>query len=387
MLPLPSQIYLYAASNGFFMKFVDSTQIRVRSGAGGAGMVSFRAARNMPKLGADGGDGGFGGSVYLVGDLGLNTLSGMYYRQLYDAENGQRGGTNGKTGRDGEDLIIPVPLGTVAINEDSGEVIGEVMADKERLLIAQGGKRGLGNLRYLSATHQAPEEHTGGGPSVELNLRMELKVIADVGFAGFPNAGKSTLLSRISRAKPKIADYPFTTLVPNLGVVTLDELTGKSFVAADIPGLIEGAHEGKGLGHEFLKHLERTKVIAFVLDGFSVEGLRPVDAFEKLRHELNSYSEELVKKKFHLILTKEDLKEYNEEWNAQLEELKALNFDVSIISAVKGAGLPELKRKLFDLIEAEKTRIEPSSKVESTKKEDYEGWKFVHRADDSELNA
>lgn len=369
------------------MKFVDSTQIRVRSGAGGAGMVSFRAARNMPKLGADGGDGGFGGSVYLVGDNGLNTLSGMYYRQLYDAENGQRGGTNGKTGRDGEDLIIPVPLGTVAINDDTGEVIGEVLADKEQLLIAKGGKRGLGNLRYLSATHQAPEESTSGGPSIELNLRMELKVIADVGFAGFPNAGKSTLLSRISRAKPKIADYPFTTLVPNLGVVTLDELTGKSFVAADIPGLIEGAHEGKGLGHEFLKHLERTKVIAFVLDGFSVEGLRPVDAFEKLRYELKSYSEELVKKKFHLILTKEDLKEYNEEWDAQLEELRALKLDVSVISAVKGTGLPELKRKIFNLIEAEKTRTEPSSKIEAAKKEDYEGWNFVHRADDVDLNA
>lgn len=208
------------------MKFVDSTEIRVRSGRGGAGMVSFKSARNMPKLGADGGDGGFGGSVYLVGASGLNTLSGLYFRQLYAAEDGGKGGPNGKTGADGAELEVTVPLGTVAINKATGAVLGEITKGGERLLVAKGGKRGLGNIRYLSSTHQAPEESTKGGSGEEVDLQLELKVIADVGLAGFPNAGKSTLISRISRARPKIADYPFTTLVPHLGVVSVEDDAG-----------------------------------------------------------------------------------------------------------------------------------------------------------------
>lgn len=367
------------------MKFVDSTEIRVRSGRGGSGMVSFKSARNMPKLGADGGDGGFGGSVYLVGANGLNTLSGLYFRQLYAAQDGGKGGPNGKTGADGEDLEVTVPLGTVAINKITGAVLGEITKDGERLLVAKGGKRGLGNIRYLTATHQAPEECTKGGPAEEVDLDLELKVIADVGLAGFPNAGKSTLISRISRARPKIADYPFTTLVPHLGVVSVEDeagTLGASFVAADIPGLIEGASEGRGLGHEFLKHLERTKVIVFVLDGFSVEGLRPRDAFEKLRFELERYSEELVRKRFVIVVTKADLKEYNPDWDEQLVEVKELGYDMLEIASVTGFGLNTLKKKLYELVRQEQTI---HRQVERRPKVDMDGFEFLTRAGDDEI--
>lgn len=339
------------------MKFVDCTEIRVRSGAGGRGLVSFRSAAQRAKGGADGGDGGFGGSVYLQGDSGLNTLSGIYFRQLYTAEDGQKGGTNGCTGRNGEDLMIPVPLGTIAINKDTGVVIGEVLGQGETLLIAKGGKRGLGNMRYLSSRHQAPEEYTTGGASEEFLLQMELKVIADVGFAGFPNAGKSTLLSVISKAQPKIADYPFTTLTPQLGVVSLEgqsDRWGESFVAADIPGLIEGASEGKGLGHEFLRHLERTQVIVYVLDGFSVEGLTPRMAYEKLRYELEQYSANLAAKRSFIVITKADLKEYNEQWEQNIAEMRELGHEMLEIAAVTREGIPTLKNRLYQIIEEQK---------------------------------
>lgn len=372
------------------MKFIDRTEIRVRSGRGGPGMVSFRSAKNLPKLGADGGDGGFGGSVYLLGDEQLNTLSSLYYKRLYAAEDGQKGGTNGRTGRNGADLIIPVPIGTVALNKDTGELVGEVLQAGEKLLIAKGGKRGLGNMRYLSSRHQAPEEHTPGGPAVELNLQLELKVLADVGLAGFPNAGKSTLLSVISAARPKVADYPFTTLVPQLGVVNLQDITGQwgeSIVVADIPGLIEGASEGRGLGHDFLRHLERTKVICYVIDPYDLEGRDASDAFAVLKKELKKFGQQLEQKNFMIVLTKADLRESAYETEKLLAEFKERGITAMAISAASGFGIVELKRQLWQMVcEARKQApVDTLSDTKHAEAEEVSGYQQIGQDHDSEL--
>jgi len=336
------------------MNFVDSIVIRVRSGDGGSGLVSFKSARNLPRLGADGGDGGFGGDVTLVGTTRLNTLSSFRFQKLYEAESGDKGGHNNKTGKNGEDLLIQVPLGTIAINDLTGECLGEVTYEGHQLLIAKGGKRGLGNLRFLSATHQAPQESTSGGEAVEVQLRLDLKLIADVGLVGFPNAGKSTLLSRISAARPKVADYPFTTLVPNLGVVDLGQgrdFYGESFVVADIPGLIEGASEGRGLGLEFLRHIERTKFLLFLLDSSDPGEMSPIDALQKLRHELASYSPTLPLKKSIAVISKSDLIPSGTDLTPMIKPLQDEGLEVLIISAVTGDGIDALKRRLYDLIQ------------------------------------
>lgn len=291
------------------MKFIDATEIIVKSGDGGPGLVSFRAARNRPKLGADGGDGGFGGDVYLIADERLNTLSTLRFKKTYRAENGARGGINNRNGRNGADCEVKVPLGTIVHDALTGEHLGELVEIGQKLLVAKGGKRGLGNLRYLSSTHQAPEENTSGGPAIQLTLKLELKLLADVGIAGFPNAGKSTLLSVLSNARPLIADYPFTTLTPQLGVVDVSDVTdiwGSSIVMADIPGLIEGASIGKGLGHEFLKHLERTRCLVYLLDGF-LEPEEILDAFNKLKYEVSAYGTLLGSKSFLIVVNKIDL--------------------------------------------------------------------------------
>ncbi|MFW7382022.1 MAG: Obg family GTPase CgtA [Oligoflexus sp.] len=343
------------------MKFIDRTEIRIRSGRGGPGMVSFRSAKNLPKLGADGGDGGFGGSVYLVGEQQLNTLSGLYYKQLYAAEDGRKGGTNNCTGRNGADLEVKVPIGTIAYDKDTGEVLGEVLEHEQKILVAEGGKRGLGNLRYLSSRHQAPEEHTQGGPAVELMLRLELKILADVGLAGFPNAGKSTFLSVISAARPKVADYPFTTLEPQLGVVDLQKLTGQwgeSIVVADIPGLIEGASEGRGLGHEFLRHLERTKVICYVIDPYDLEGRDAADAFAILKEELNKFAFHLGQKDFLVALTKADLRESSFETDKLLAEFQEQGICALAISSASGLGINELKLQLWKMVKAAKDKVQ-----------------------------
>jgi GTP-binding protein len=342
------------------MKFVDQTEVRVRSGRGGPGLVSFRSAKNLPKLGADGGDGGFGGHVYLEGDVQLNTLSGLYYKKLYAAGDGGKGGPNGRTGKNGSDRIIRVPVGTVARNLADGSLLGEVVEDGQRLLIAEGGKRGLGNIRYLSSRHQAPEEHTSGGPSIEVRLALELKIIADVGLAGFPNAGKSTLLSTISAARPKVADYPFTTLDPQLGVVDMEKVTGEwgqSFVVADIPGLIEGASDGRGLGHEFLRHLERTKLICYVIDPHDPTAESPEQAFQVLQQELSRYGHGLVEKQALVILTKADLGLEDDQlarWQFFFADqgLPALS-----VSAVSGLGLVEWKQQVWAKVKALKEQV------------------------------
>lgn len=339
----------------FILKFLDYTEIFVRSGDGGDGLVSFKSGKYQPKLGPDGGDGGFGGDVYAITDAQLNTLSSLRYRQMYKAEDGQKGGTNNKTGRNGEDCFIPMPLGTVITDLKTGAVFGELLEEGQRILIVKGGIRGLGNLRYLSSTHQAPMENKNGGKGEEIELSLELKLMADVGLAGFPNAGKSTLLSVLSNAKPKIADYPFTTLTPQLGVVDVYDITGdwgQSIVMADIPGLIEGASEGRGLGHEFLKHLERTKILLFLVDGFASE-LEPLDQYLKLAQELSNYSESLAEKPRLVVINKIDLVDADEIKLVKeklVEVFRDINQDVLFISGATKTGLMDLKRKLLETL-------------------------------------
>lgn len=331
------------------MEFIDHSVIRVSSGSGGAGLVSFKRGKNKPKLGPDGGDGGFGGSVYLRGNSQLNTLATLRFRQSYEAENGMRGGPNGRTGRNGEDMIIPVPIGTIAFDAESGECLGEVISSEQLLLIAKGGHRGIGNIRFLSSVQQAPEKSTPGGPGVSIELKLELKLLADIGLAGYPNAGKSTLLSVVSAARPKIADYPFTTLVPQLGVVELGKLAsffGESFVMADIPGLIEGAADGKGLGHAFLKHLERTKIIAYVIDALDTEERAPEDKLRNLRYELQRFSPELATKPGVIVLTKTDLIQDDEQLKSIIDKLSLSQMEIIPISAVSSVGLDQLKLRL-----------------------------------------
>ncbi|RZA24585.1 MAG: GTPase ObgE, partial [Proteobacteria bacterium] len=368
------------------MKFIDQTEIDVRSGDGGDGLVSFRAAKYQPKAGLDGGDGGFGGSVYLVGNAQLNSLSSLYYRRMYAAENGGRGGTNNCTGADGDDLLIRVPVGTIAYDRETGRQVAEILEEGQQIMLAEGGVRGLGNFRFLSSTHQAAEESTAGSPGKELKISLELKLIADVGFAGFPNAGKSTLLSVISSATPKIADYPFTTLTPHLGVVDVpgnSSWDSRSFVAADIPGLIEGASDGKGLGHEFLRHLERTKVIAFILDSFPYDEMAPIDSFRVLERELFNFSEKMHKKKRLIILSKADLAPEGFDWSTIEHPFQDLGLEVVRISSVVGLGIAGLKQRVYSIVQEEKHKIDIEDVVvdeETVREEDTYTW--VVRADD-----
>lgn len=370
------------------MKFIDQIEIDVRSGDGGAGMVSFRAAKYQPKAGIDGGDGGFGGHVYLVGNAQLNSLSGLYYRAMYAAENGEKGHTNNCTGANGADMVIPVPVGTVAYDRDTNEIVAEVLEHNQKILIAEGGKRGLGNYRFVSSTHQAPEENTQGGKGVEISLRLELKLIADVGFAGFPNAGKSTLLSVISAATPKIADYPFTTLTPQLGIVDIpghDAWNSKSFVAADIPGLIEGASEGRGLGHEFLRHLERTKVIVYVLDAFPLDEMPPVESFSILENELLNFSEKLYKKRRLALLTKTDLAPPDFDWATLEQPLRDRGLDVLRVSSVAHEGLLDFKRFVYAMVQDEKSRIEMEAGPVRMERETDEDYIWITKANEDRV--
>ena len=334
------------------MKFIDQTEIHLQSGNGGDGISTFRTARNRPKLGPDGGNGGNGGDVYLKADKSINTLSTLRYRQVYKAQDGGKGGTNNKTGLCGDHKYVPVPCGTLAFDQD-GTLLGELIENGETLLVAKGGKRGYGNLHYMSSTNRAPRTFTHGKKGVTVTVKLELKLLADVGLAGFPNAGKSTLLSKLSAARPKVADYPFTTLTPQLGVVELEgDYNRNSFVMADVPGLIEGASLGKGLGLEFLRHLERTKVLAFILDPFDPSSESPLTDFKKLYKEVEQYNSSMANKKLLIVINKIDMLDGMDktEYDQRKSELDSLGIPVLEISGMSGAGLSNLKNKLFHLL-------------------------------------
>ncbi|MCH4564480.1 Obg family GTPase CgtA [Halomonas sp. EGI 63088] len=287
------------------MQFVDEASIIVEAGNGGNGCLSFRREKYVPKGGPDGGDGGHGGSVYLIGDDALNTLIDFKYQRFYKAQNGQPGMGRQMSGKAGEDLHVKVPVGTTVIDEDTLEVIADVTEIGQVVLVAQGGRRGLGNIHFKSSTNRAPRRTTPGTEGERRNLRFEMKVMADVGLLGMPNAGKSTLIRAVSAAKPKVANYPFTTLVPNLGVVKLG--THEHFVMADVPGLIEGASDGAGLGLRFLKHLTRTRLLFHVVDVAPFDESDPVEAAEAIIHELGQFSPALAELPRWLVINKLDL--------------------------------------------------------------------------------
>ena len=288
------------------MKFVDEVRITVEAGKGGDGALSFRREKYIPKGGPDGGDGGHGGDVVLVADNDLNTLVDFRHRRRFRAENGQPGQGKERTGRQGEDLVIKVPVGTVASEEETGHKVGELLQVGARLVVAQGGHRGLGNTRFKSSTNRAPRQTTKGKPGEAYDLRLELKLLADVGLLGFPNAGKSTLIRAVSAARPKVADYPFTTLHPNLGVVSLGP--DRSFVVADVPGLIEGAADGAGLGIRFLRHLTRTRLLLHLVDGAPLdESIELSGQVRAIEAELERFSDALAAEERWLVMSKADL--------------------------------------------------------------------------------
>lgn len=341
--------------------FADRAKIYVRSGKGGDGHVSFRREKYVPNGGPDGGDGGTGGSVIFEVDEGMNTLSDYRHVRKYCAGHGENGGKRNCTGKNGSDIILKVPEGTVIKEAQSGKVIADMSGKNRRYVLLTGGKGGNGNQHYATSTMQAPKYAQPGQPAKELDLLLELKVIADVGLVGFPNVGKSTFLSRVSNAQPKIANYHFTTLNPNLGVVDLDG--AKGFVVADIPGLIEGASEGVGLGHEFLRHVERTKVIIHVVDAAGTEGRDPVEDIRAINKELALYDEDLAKRPQVIAANKMDaLSTDRDELMQRLEkEFSPMGYKIFPISAVSGEGIRELLyhvRHMLDEINEEPTVFE-----------------------------
>jgi GTPase len=319
--------------------FLDLAQIEVEAGHGGEGVVSFRRESYEPHGGPDGGDGGKGGDVVVEVDTQLTTLLDFRYRRKYSAEAGHKGMGSNKTGRSGEDLVLRVPPGTVVRDQDTGEVVGELIDDGDRVIAARGGRGGKGNAFFATATNQAPRRSQPGEEGEARKLELELKLIADVGLVGEPNAGKSTFLASVSRATPKVADYPFTTLTPNLGVVQLSG--SRTYVIADIPGIIEGAHEGRGLGHQFLRHIERTRTLALFVPA---DALEPQQEYEKLRDELRSYSGELAEKPHCVVFTKSDL--LPPDWPDPTVSAPAA-WGQFVISSVAQRGLPELLEALW----------------------------------------
>lgn len=325
--------------------FVDEAQIWVKAGDGGHGCVSFRREKYVPKGGPDGGDGGRGGHIYFESAEDLDTLLDFAGKHHWRAENGQPGQGSNKSGCDGQDLVIRVPPGTLIYDADWDLLLKDLSEPGMRVQICKGGKGGKGNRAFATSTHQTPREFQPGKPGQERNLRLELKLIADVGLVGLPNAGKSTLISRCSAARPKIADYPFTTLEPVLGIVGLSDF--RRFVMADIPGLIEGASEGAGLGHDFLKHIERTTIIVHILDIMPMDASDPVDNYHTIRAELERHSQVLADKPEIVVANKSDLDPEGEKLAYVRERLGA---DVSAISAATGEGIKELTEQLWQKI-------------------------------------
>jgi GTP-binding protein len=333
------------------MKFVDEAEIRVEAGDGGNGVVGFRREKYIPKGGPDGGDGGDGGSVYLVADENLNTLIDYRFERFHRAERGTNGQGANCTGKGGEDLEVKVPVGTRATDKDTLEVLGDLLKHGQRLKVAQGGFHGLGNARFKSSTNRAPRQKSNGTPGEIRNLLLELMLLADVGMLGLPNAGKSTFIRSVSAAKPKVADYPFTTLVPNLGVVRMDAM--QSFVIADIPGLIEGASDGAGLGIQFLKHLERCRVLLHLVDIMPADGSDPVENANAIIKELEQYSPRLAKKPRWLVFNKIDLM-FEDEAQALCKKIASeLEIDNYYqISAFQKLNVDTVCRDVMDYLES-----------------------------------
>ena len=330
--------------------FIDEVIITVKAGDGGNGCLAFRREKFVPRGGPSGGDGGKGGDVILVASQHYNTLLHFRFNPEHKAERGRHGEGSNRKGREGASIDVATPVGTIVYDWPSGDVLHDFTTPGDRFVVAKGGRGGKGNARFATSTHQAPTEHEDGTPGEERKLRLELKLLADVGLVGFPNAGKSTLISRISAAKPKIADYPFTTLEPHLGVVTAEGGDHRTFVVADIPGLIEGAHTGHGLGIQFLRHVERTRLLAHLVDVSEATGRDPVHDFEIVMAELSSFSEDLAHKPMMVIATKLDAAQDSERVAALESLARERGLPFYKISSVTGEGIRALKRAMADAV-------------------------------------
>ena len=329
--------------------FIDEVTISVKAGDGGNGCLAFRREKFVPRGGPSGGDGGRGGDVVLVASEHYNTLLHFRFNPEHTAERGRHGEGSNRTGREGAHVELPVPVGTIVYDADSGEQVFDFTEAGQRFVVATGGRGGRGNARFATSTHQAPTEHEEGKPGQNLRLRLELKLLADVGLVGFPNAGKSTLISRLSAAKPKIADYPFTTLQPNLGVVQAGD---KTFVLADVPGLIQGAHEGHGLGTQFLKHIERTKLLVHMVDTSDFSGRDPGSDFDIILDELAKFNDCLPRKPMIVVATRIDACQNPARIAAVREKAKQHNLPFYAISTVTGKGLDELRFAMSEVLPA-----------------------------------
>jgi GTP-binding protein len=355
--------------------FADRARIFVAAGAGGDGSASFRREAHVPRGGPDGGDGGHGGDVVLVAEAGMTTLGDFRHRRHHRAKPGGKGSGRRSHGRDGADLVLRVPPGTVVRREPEGDLVGELLRAGERLVVAGGGRGGRGNVHFATATHRAPRHAEKGGLGEEGWLALELKLIADIGLVGAPNAGKSTLLAALTAARPRIGDYPFTTVTPNLGVLVLDE--ERSATVADVPGLIEGAHEGLGLGHEFLRHVERTRVLVGVIDGAAAN---PLAEWRAVADELRLHDPELARRPLRLVVSKLDLPEVRAAWPSIRDELRAEGHAPLAVSAHEGTGLDELRSTLSDAL-AQADSVAAATPAESLRIHRFdpldEGWEVV----------
>lgn len=341
------------------MKYIDEAIIQVIAGKGGDGAASFRREKYIPKGGPSGGDGGRGGSIFAIADRNINTLVDYRFARIFRAKNGENGRGSDCYGKGAEDITLRMPVGTVITNAATGETIADLQHDGQKVLLAKGGTGGLGNLHFKSSTNRAPRQFTQGEPGEELELKLELKVLADVGLLGMPNAGKSTLIRAVSAARPKVADYPFTTLHPNLGLVRVDQ--NRSFVMADIPGLIEGAAEGAGLGHRFLKHLARTRLLLHVVDVAPLDpAIDPVRDAKPMVEELRKYDESLYQKPRWLVLNKVDLLPENERERICKKFIRSFGWKGKsfIISAITGEGCNELTYAIMGYLEQESAKQE-----------------------------
>lgn len=358
------------------MKFVDEATILVVAGDGGNGCVSFRREKYIPNGGPDGGDGGDGGDVYLLADENLNTLIDFRFEKSYRAERGQNGQSRDCTGKRGKDIVVKVPVGTRVLDQGTGEVLGDMTRHQQKLMVAKGGWHGLGNTRFKSSVNRAPRQKTSGTPGEERSLQLELLLLADVGMLGLPNAGKSTLIRAVSAAKPKVADYPFTTLVPSLGVVRMD--SEKSFVVADIPGLIEGASEGAGLGIRFLKHLERCRVLLHLIDIDPVDGSDPVENANVIVNELHRYSAALAEKPRWLVFNKIDLLDKADAEQRAKAIADALGWEGKyyLISAANRSGVNALCWDVMNFLETQPKAL--TDEVKTPEKVEFM-WDDYHR--------